>query len=179
MVERILWKTARHKIISIVALVVFVAITAGCGNVEKPAVGAKGEAALQVPQGIVIFPWYHQKDTITSNHMNLLNKGKVKEANCLPCHHNPDQFCNKCHEYVGAAKVMPGKTYKDILGLEMPAPGIPAPPGHTPIDTWKTAHDEAIIYGKEPMATCAGCHPVADNFCNKCHENAGIRKIKY
>ncbi|MEO5359874.1 MAG: hypothetical protein H7843_05435 [Nitrospirota bacterium] len=173
MVERIL----RYKII--VLLAVFALVAAGCSRVEKPAVGAKGEAALQVPEGIQLFPSYHSKEKIASNHMTLISKGKVKVANCLPCHHNPDKFCNVCHEYTGTAKVMVGKTYKDVLALEMPAAGIPAPPSHTPTDTWKTAHDEAIIYGKETIATCSGCHPVADQFCNKCHENAGIRKIKY
>ncbi|MBF0459387.1 MAG: hypothetical protein HQK99_15970 [Nitrospirae bacterium] len=175
MVERIL----RFKIISTVLLVLVAMAVTGCGRPEKPAINGKGESALQAPEGIHLFPWYHVKIAIATDHMTLINKGKLKVENCLPCHHYPDKFCNKCHEYVGAAKILEGKSYKDVLGLEMPAPGIPPPPSHSPIDTWKTTHDESIINGKEPIATCSGCHPVADQFCNKCHENAGIRKITY
>ncbi|MBF0487612.1 MAG: hypothetical protein HQK98_05565 [Nitrospirae bacterium] len=175
MVERVL----RYKIVLAVLLGVFAIVVAGCERPEMPAVGAKGESALQVPEGIHLFPWYHVKDKIASNHMTLISKGKVTVANCLPCHHNPDKFCNKCHEYVGVEPVLVGKTYKDVLALEMPPPGIPPPPSHSPIETWKTTHDEAIISGKETIATCSGCHPAADQFCNKCHENAYIRKITY
>ncbi|MBF0518059.1 MAG: hypothetical protein HQK97_13275 [Nitrospirae bacterium] len=174
-----LLRSSKYRTAAIVLLVVFAFVAAGCKNIEKPAVGGTGDSALELPTGIKIFPWYHENGKIANNHMTLMAKGKVNEANCLPCHQNPDKFCNKCHDYVGVPKVMAGKTYKDILALEMPAPGVPAPPSHTPIDTWKTAHDESIINGKETIATCAGCHPVAEQFCNKCHDNAGIRKIKY
>ncbi|MCG6553898.1 MAG: hypothetical protein L7F77_16360 [Candidatus Magnetominusculus sp. LBB02] len=169
----------RYKVILIVALTALVIAGAGCDRTERPAIAADGDAKLEIPAGIHIFPWYHNKETIAANHMILIAKEKVAVSNCLPCHHEPDKFCNKCHEYVGVRKVLVGKTYKDVLALEMPVAGIPAPPSHTPIETWKTGHDETIIYGKETIATCSGCHTSADNFCNKCHENAGIRKIKY
>jgi hypothetical protein len=89
-----------------------------CQKVEKPAVNGQGELALKVMEGIPA-PDYHkpQQDWI-ARHRDLLKKGEVIESGkptkitqdvCLGCHNVPDEFCNRCHNYVGVKKIQASK----------------------------------------------------------------------
>ncbi|MBF0566355.1 MAG: hypothetical protein HQK89_14050 [Nitrospirae bacterium] len=184
-----LYKAGTSLKLLLLALMV-VAMSFGCQK-EKPAVGGQGEFALSVPEGMELMPWHHmplekikehdvevtKAGNIKANHMDLIKSGKVKEKGCLACHYDPDQFCNKCHEYAGVSNRFPGQNGKAVLMLEVPD-GIPPPPSHSPIDKWRATHDRAIIYGGEKISDCLGCHSDPENFCNKCHVNAGLRKIE-
>jgi hypothetical protein len=153
-------------------------IVSSCEKVDKPAVNGKGTLALEVAKETDIVPWHHMPaDKWRSTHMDLISSGKVSKDSCLLCHPEPDKFCDKCHEYVGVKKVVfTDKDLKHLLSLEI-MPGLLPTPDHSPINEWRIKHDNSIIYGQTPITTCLGCHPEPDKFCNKCHLNAGIRKI--
>jgi hypothetical protein len=179
------------KLLFVSLILILLGLSLGCQK-EKPAVGSQGEYAMSVPEGIELLPWHHMPVTevkehgkdvtvkkygnIKANHMDLMKSGKVKKEGCLVCHYEPDQFCNKCHDYAGVEKVFPGLNGRSALMLDIPD-GIPAPPSHSPLDTWRATHDRAIINGQEKISDCFACHPDPDTFCNKCHVNAGLRKI--
>ncbi|MDI6801513.1 MAG: hypothetical protein QMD01_05610 [Thermodesulfovibrionales bacterium] len=161
-----------------IILSLFLISTAACQKSEKPSVSSKGAAMLQTAAGVDVMPAYHVPVAKwRSTHMDEINAGRVKVGGCLPCHSEPENFCNKCHEYVGAKKVLiEGKGIKQLLSLEV-TEGLQPTPDHQPIGQWRTRHDEAIIYGKAPITSCLGCHFEPEKFCNRCHSAAGIRKI--
>ncbi|MEO5357021.1 MAG: hypothetical protein H7844_06965 [Nitrospirae bacterium YQR-1] len=165
------------KIIMLFILLVSAFVFYACSKQEPPVAGGTGDNALSVPANVNILPWYHAtKESVRRNHMDLLKSGKIPQNACLPCHTEPNNFCNKCHEYVGAQKVQADKSYKEVLGLEVNK-DIPAPEYHMPPSEWRYTHDNYIIAGKAKLDECLGCHSEPDNFCNKCHTNANIRKI--
>jgi hypothetical protein len=176
-------KTRNHfknnkYIFLLMLFLVLIVIGVGCQRVEKPSMGGEGVTSLQTVKNVDIMPWYHLPvDNWRATHMDFIEAGKVQKENCLPCHYEPDKFCNRCHGYVGVKKVFPeNKTGRELLSLEIMKDLEPTP-DHDPLVKWRTAHDEAIVFGQSSIDGCLGCHFEPDNFCNKCHLNAGIRKI--
>ncbi len=164
------------KLMLLLTLVSVLALT-GCGRVEKPVIGGEGELALKIAGDADISPVYHTPvESWRASHMNVISSGKVTQESCLACHYEPDNFCNKCHKYVGAQNVFEGKNGKQVLGL-VTEEGMEKPNDHTPLDMWRLSHDNDIITAKSSLEECLGCHYEPDNFCNKCHVGAGIRKI--
>ncbi|QWR76195.1 hypothetical protein [Candidatus Magnetomonas plexicatena] len=165
------------KIILLFAILAAMFAISACSKQEPPAANGAGEYALTVPANVNLLPWYHvPTSNVRKNHMNLLKSGQIPQNACLPCHTEPKNFCNKCHEYVGAPKVSVDKPYNEVLGLEVNK-DIPAPDYHMPPNEWRYTHDTYIITGKAKLDECLACHIEPDNFCNKCHLNANIRKI--
>lgn len=160
----------------ITGLIIFIALTTFpfyC-NIGKTVARPEPEAIRNVD----IMPWYHiPVKKWRSSHMNIINSGAVTKENCLPCHYEPEKFCNKCHEYVGVKGIFPsGKNARQLLSLEI-VEGLEPTPDHIPIGDWRTKHDEAIIFRKVSIDTCYLCHSEPDKFCNRCHKNAGVRNI--
>ncbi|MFA5354152.1 MAG: hypothetical protein WC291_07975 [Thermodesulfovibrionales bacterium] len=151
-------------------------LLAGCQKVERPAIGGNGPVALQAVK-TSIMPPYHTPENWRKVHMDEILSGRVAQTACLPCHSEPEKFCNNCHSYVGVKKVFTeGKTMREMLGLQI-IEGLQPTPDHAPLENWRTTHDDAIIYGQAAISACLGCHAEPDQFCNKCHEGAGVRKI--
>jgi len=44
-----------------------------------------------------------------THHFEYINSGLVTEQRCMTCH-QPDTYCNRCHEYVGAKRVVAAPT---------------------------------------------------------------------
>lgn len=149
-----------------------------CEKVDKPAVNGKGPLALEVAKGIDIVPWHHMPaDKWRASHMDIISSGKVSQNSCLLCHAEPDKFCNKCHDYAGAKKVVFDNTnIKKLLALEV-IEGLQPTSDHLPIQEWRVKHDNAILSGQAQLTACLGCHFEPDKFCNRCHATSGIRKI--
>ncbi|MBF0466869.1 MAG: hypothetical protein HQK88_16080 [Nitrospirae bacterium] len=170
-------KSSIKIILFFIMLVALFAVSA-CNRQEPPAANGTGEYALTVPTNVDLLPWYHvPTSNVRRVHMILLKSGQIPANACFPCHTEPDKFCNKCHAYVGSPKIPADKPYKEVLGLEVNK-DIPAPDYHMPLNEWRYKHDSYIITGKAKLDECLGCHAEPDNFCNKCHLNANIRKIE-
>ncbi|MBF0539169.1 MAG: hypothetical protein HQL03_13050 [Nitrospirae bacterium] len=170
--------TRRSTLTRLLLLLVLCTVwSIGC-SVEKPTANGSGELALTIPTDVDLMPWYHLPiDKFKGNHMDMIASGKIKAEGCLPCHNEPDKFCNKCHDYVGVNHVFTeGKSIEAILNLVEPK-DMPPPDSHKDIAKWRTTHDNAIIKGDEKVSDCLGCHAEPDEFCNKCHNSVGIRKI--
>jgi len=166
------------KLVRLILLVLILGIaTVGCQRIEKPAVGSKGELSLMKVENVDLLPWYHRPiSKWRASHMDMISSGKVSAKGCLACHYEPDKFCNKCHQYVGVKKVFEGKNGREVLELSI-MEGMEPPANHKPLYKWRTKHDEMIVFGKESIGDCLGCHFEPDKFCNRCHLNIGIRKI--
>lgn len=93
---------------SLCAAIIFfmLIIAAACSRVEKPAVGGKGPLSLQVAEGLASPNYHKPADIWMAAHMDQLNSGRMKQQECLGCHSEPDNFCNKCHLYIGAKKII-------------------------------------------------------------------------
>ncbi|MBF0607870.1 MAG: hypothetical protein SFH39_16405 [Candidatus Magnetobacterium sp. LHC-1] len=170
-------KNTRRPTLNLMLLLLCIISLIGC-SVEKPTFEGSGELVMAKPTGVDLMPWYHTPiGKFRGNHMNMIASGKIKAEGCLPCHNEPDKFCNKCHDYVGTKHVFTDKkTIKEALNLVVD-PNIPPPDSHKDKDAWRTTHDNAIIKGDDKLSDCLGCHAEPENFCNQCHASVGIRKI--
>jgi hypothetical protein len=102
----------------------------------------------------------------------------VNEADCLRCHHDKQEFCDKCHElppashYSGRWRYMHGADAKDDpANCEAchdqaycdQCHAVSHPSG------WQDYHGD--IAKKGPSA-CLVCHP--QGMCDACHEQNGV-----
>lgn len=85
-------------------------ISTACQKIEKPAVNGKGPLALNVIEGLSAPDHHKPADRWIAMHMDKLNSGRLRQDECISCHTKPDNFCNKCHLYIGAKKIIVQKT---------------------------------------------------------------------
>ncbi len=90
-------------------LVLVVLFSVACQKIEKPAVKGKGPLALEVMEGLPAPDYHKPTREWVATHMDKLSAGKMKMEECLGCHMEIDKFCNRCHDYVGAKKIVPQK----------------------------------------------------------------------
>jgi hypothetical protein len=76
------------------------------GYVEKPEKDGAGPLALYVDPGLPAPEYHSPLETWTTQHMDVLARGELLEADCLQCHQAEDS-CNNCHSYVGAVEIVP------------------------------------------------------------------------
>lgn len=98
----------KRRLILMLMLLSLAALLLGtaCQKVEKPAVKGKGPLSLQVMEGLPAPDYHKPADRWMATHMDQLNSGRMKQDECMACHMEPEQFCNKCHTYIGAKKVV-------------------------------------------------------------------------
>lgn len=173
---------ARNYIKLIALLLLIPAFTFGCMDNELPIMTDEEIKSFEANETNDLIPYWHRPiKKWRTVHMDKLKSGKLTLSNCIVCHNEPEQFCNACHKYMGVKNISIDKSHKEHLRLEV-APGITAPKdgdiNHLPIEKWRFQHDNAIIFTKTTIDDCLGCHQQANAFCNKCHTNVDVRKIK-
>ncbi|MCI4624481.1 MAG: hypothetical protein L3V56_00805 [Candidatus Magnetoovum sp. WYHC-5] len=173
----------RGNFVKLILLLLLIPVfNTGCVEVENPVMTDENIKAFESQEIIDLIPYWHRPIKEWRNvHMDKFNSGEVTLSNCIVCHSDPETFCNRCHEYVGVKNIVIDKSQKEFLKLEL-SPSLRAPDEppmkHYPLETWVFNHDDAIIFANVNINQCLGCHQQAQAFCNKCHKNVGVRKIK-
>jgi hypothetical protein len=57
------------------------------------------------------------------------------------------------------------------------AAGVPAPEYHSPLETWRLSHMEAVNRGDFTRTDCLYCH-TPETSCNNCHAYVGVDAIQ-
>ena len=132
-----------------------------------------------------------------ANHGSEIESGKASEEDCKSCH-NPANFCNKCHAYVGVRLIEGGAAPAAAPSEEKAEEGAAGTKEEAAGETKEVAlHGEGkcdmcheaptladIRAGKHKLAFekyeghknfCKECHDV-QTFCSKCHELPAIMK---
>ncbi|MCE5194818.1 MAG: hypothetical protein LLF28_05075 [Nitrospiraceae bacterium] len=94
------------SVLRIILSFTVLSLLASCEIVEKPAIGGKGPLGLEISKGLSAPDYHNPKKIWMARHMDELNSGKYKTQECFVCHQHPDNFCNKCHDYIGAKKII-------------------------------------------------------------------------
>lgn len=75
-------------------------------SVEMPAKDGKGPLAVYVSAQYSAPETHNPLSYWKIHHQDVLNRGDMVQADCFYCH-APEQSCNQCHAYVGAATIIP------------------------------------------------------------------------
>ncbi|WP_457554394.1 hypothetical protein [Candidatus Pyrohabitans sp.] len=112
-----------------------------------------------------------------ANHGKEVEAGKASEESCINCH-QPENFCNKCHAYVGVRQIE--------VGTPPPPAAAEAPKEEKPAETQPEAEAKPVLHGEGRCDQChdaptledmrTGLHKQAfekfeghKNFCSECH----------
>ncbi|WP_456475291.1 hypothetical protein [Candidatus Pyrohabitans sp.] len=160
-----------RKVLILIAMVGIVLLLSGC--VAPPEKPVKDSKLQEHPSPKVSMEYWK------ANHGNEVESGRASEENCLNCH-KPDQFCNKCHAYVGVKLIEAGEAEA--------AP--PAPEVKTEEKEAKKEAAEAKAVALHGEGNCDMCHDAPTlsdmrtglhkeafekfeghkNFCSQCHD---------
>jgi hypothetical protein len=103
-------------------------VVAGCGKPpEMPKRWTEKdlqEKGLKVPPALALADPLQEQAPAThvpverwrTHHLEYLNNGLVSQDQCMTCH-QPEKYCNKCHEYVGVMRIV--DTRKNASGQEL------------------------------------------------------------
>lgn len=75
-----------------------------CQPVQKPELKGEGPLAVVVPRGTATPEYHAPAPRWQVIHGQAIQRGDFSRRECILCH-NPETGCNKCHQYVGAAKI--------------------------------------------------------------------------
>jgi len=73
--------------------------------VEKPVKNGTGPLAVSVSAQYTAPEYHAPLEYWRLHHIDMLNRGDLVQNDCLYCH-VPEQSCNQCHSYVGAAAIV-------------------------------------------------------------------------
>jgi len=104
-----------RKTNTLVVLGLFLVVLLACGllsnmvmaqRVERPVQDGRGPLAVKMDKSLTAPPYHSPLEWWQTHHPSVLNKGDLRQADCLYCH-EPKTSCDNCHDYVGARHIEP------------------------------------------------------------------------
>jgi hypothetical protein len=75
-------------------------------RVAKPIQDGQGPLAVKMDESLTAPPYHSPLEWWQTHHPTVLDKGDLRQADCLYCH-DPKTSCDNCHDYVGAKHIEP------------------------------------------------------------------------
>ncbi len=97
----------RNVLIFIILLLIAFALLAFVQPrwVPRPEMDGAGPLAVKIDARLAAPEYHSPLEWWKTHHMDVVNSGDLREADCLQCH-DPVTSCNNCHGYVGVRAIV-------------------------------------------------------------------------